>query len=80
MLSTCCGEGHVRTSPCRYETYIVLALRNYNITVFTWLDVTLIYCTVAYTIAVGIRAVLCEDLVAEERIFTVVITLNCNYL
>ena len=70
----------VKDKPCRYETYIVLALRNYNFTVFTWLDVTLIYCTVAYTIAVGIRAVLCEDLVAEERIFTVVITLNCNYL
>jgi len=39
----------------------VLALKNYNITVFTWLDVTLIYCTVAYTIAVGIHAVRALD-------------------
>ena len=60
----------VKDKSCRYETYIVLALKNYYITVFTWLDVTLIYCTVGYTIAVGIHAVRCEDLVAEERIFT----------
>ena len=51
----------VKDKSCRYETYIVLALKNYNITVFTWLDVTPIYCTVAYTIAVGIHAVRALD-------------------
>jgi len=41
-----------------YKTYIVPVLRNNNITVFTWTDVTMIYCTAAYTIAM--TCVLCD--------------------
>jgi len=49
----------------RYEISIVPAIKNDNITVIAWMYVTLYYRTAVHPI----RAVRCEDLAAEERIF-----------
>ena len=61
-----------------YETYIVPVLRNNNITVFTWTDVTMIYCTAAYTIAM--TSVLYGAKTWLQKKENLLCDMYCNYL
>jgi len=60
-----------------YETYIVPLLSN-NITVFTWTDVTVIYCAAAYTIAM--TSVLYGAKTWLQKKENLLCDMYCNYL